>query len=119
MSAFQRAACYGCGKSRSNFAIQVLALWLESFQRGKFCVIRPGGVVRDEIQIEEIVGRCIEIFGMGITGIELSKRNPLVTADVLDAELAAFFPDRISQFLVVEPPALLLGGIECIEFQAR
>ncbi len=66
----------------------------------------------DEIQVEEVICSGIKVFDVSIPCVELSEWDSLVAADVLDAELAALFPNRVSPFLVVKPPALLGRGVE-------
>ncbi len=119
MRALQRPAGDGRCERRADFAIQVLALRLEGLQCCQFVVIRPGRVIGDEVQIQEVIRRGVEVLRMRIACVELAERDALVAADVLDAQLAALLPDRVSELLVVEPPALLGGRVEGVELEAR
>src|SRR5262249_54819624 len=74
---------------RADLGEEVLPLRLEAFHRGQLLVIRPGGVVGDEVQVGEIVAHRVEILRVCVAGHELTEGDTLVAADVLDAELAA------------------------------
>src|SRR5258708_32570812 len=100
--ALQRPAADGRGERRADFAVQVLALRLEGLQRRQLIVIRPGPVIGDEVQIQEVIRRGVEILGVRIACVELAERDALVAADVLDTQFAALLPDQVRPFLVVE-----------------
>jgi hypothetical protein len=76
-------------------------------------------VIGDEVQIEEVIRRGIEILRVRIACVELAERDAFVTAYILDPVLAACLPDRIREFLVVEPPALLGGRVDSVKLEAR
>jgi len=116
--ALQRPARDRGRKGRAEFCVQILALRLKAFEGRQFLVIGPCRVERNPIHIEKIVGHGIEILGMSIAGHELPKGNALVTADIFNAELTAFFPEGIGELFVVESPAAFGGGVEGVEFEA-
>src|SRR6516164_4568129 len=102
-----------------ELAVQVVAVGLEALlaQRCELLMVRPRGVVGDEVQVPEVVRHRVEILRMGVPSHELAERDALVAADVLDAELSAFLPDGVCLLLVVEPPAACRGRVEGVELQ--
>ena len=90
---------------------------LEPLQRGQLVVIGPRGVIRDEVQIQEVVGGSVKVLDVRVASVELTEGDALVTADVLDAVLLARFPKRLGFLLIIKPPTLLLGSIECVGLQ--
>ena len=117
MGALERPVRHGGRERRAHLGVEVLPLRLEPLQRGQLALVRPGRVKRDEVEVQEVVGHRVEVLGVRVPGHELAEGDPLVDADVLDAELPALLPDRVRQLLVVEPPAALRRRVERIELE--
>src|SRR5262249_4317617 len=117
--ALERPIRHRRSERRADLGVEVLALRLEALKRGQLALIWPRGVIRDEVEIREVVAHGVEILGMRVARHELSERDALVAADVLEPELARLLPHRIRELLIIEPPAAFLRGVECIELETR
>ena len=65
------------------------------------------GVIDDEVQVRPVPGRLLQIVRRARLLVEGTQRQPLVDAQVLDAELFRLFPEWIGDFFVVHEPGFL------------
>src|SRR6185503_12845979 len=68
--------------------------------RGRWVQTR---VINYKVDVREILRDFLDVFRMTVFFVEQPERKPLVNADSFHAELAASLPERIRDFLIVEP----------------
>ena len=74
---------------------------------GQPAVAAEAGVVDDEVEVGPVLGGLLQVERPARLLVERAQRQPLVDAEVLDAQRLGLLPERIGDLLVVHPPGLL------------